>query len=38
MVDIMDKMFENACEMDLIYHPDKVFRLINNRWMLWSMK
>jgi len=24
-VEALDHIFENACELDLIYHPDKVF-------------
>ena len=29
MVDIMDKMFESACEMDIIYNPDKINAMVD---------
>lgn len=29
IVDIMDKIFENACELDVLYHPDKMNALID---------
>lgn len=25
----MDKIFENACELDILYHPDKMNALID---------
>lgn len=25
----MDKIFENACELDVLYHPDKMNALID---------
>lgn len=28
-VETLDKCFENVCELDLIFHVDKVIRLIN---------
>lgn len=29
IVDCMDKLFENACELDMLYHPDKINALID---------
>ncbi|CAD8153702.1 unnamed protein product [Paramecium octaurelia] len=29
IVDLMDKIFENACELDVLYHPDKMNALID---------
>lgn len=29
IVEVMDKMFENACELDILYYPDKMNALID---------
>jgi len=27
-VEVMDKAFENVCELDLVFHPDKVYAIL----------
>ena len=33
-VETLDKCFENVCELDLIFHVDKVGRAMNIKWLI----